>query len=405
MTPALGTPGEPAPGGGRDGRERRARAAGVWATARWSYLYGDGHRATASASRDDRGAAASRRDARDRAAAGRRARAVHQGAGVDLGGAALLLVRRHRVGLVVRRAGRATWRATSDSAAVARKVALGALVPVAGAADHGPRPAGALPEHAADLQAALADVDGRVVPDRVRRPRPRRRSAPTCSGAGATARALGAANAVLGGYLGSYTGVLLAATAVPVWARSRLFLGPIFVCTATATGAAATRLALVGARACRRATRRARRSAASRPARWRPSWCCRRSTSAASARSPPGSSEGRPGRLFKAAKWARPRRAGAAARAPARRPADAPRRVSALPRRRAAVPLRLGRRRAAVGARRPRGRGDGAVAPARGLAAGERRRRCAGERQLRRVGGAGRPAEPASVEASCLSVV
>jgi formate-dependent nitrite reductase membrane component NrfD len=60
-----------------------------------------------------------------------------------------------------------------------------------------------------------------------------------------TARTLGAATAVVGGYLGSYTGVLLASTAVPLWARSRLFLGPIFVCTATATGAAATRLVLV----------------------------------------------------------------------------------------------------------------------------------------------------------------
>jgi formate-dependent nitrite reductase membrane component NrfD len=59
------------------------------------------------------------------------------------------------------------------------------------------------------------------------------------------ARAAGTANAALGGYLGSYAGVLLAATAVPVWARSRLFLGPIFVSTATATGAAATRLTLV----------------------------------------------------------------------------------------------------------------------------------------------------------------
>jgi hypothetical protein len=59
-----------------------------------------------------------------------------------------------------------------------------------------------------------------------------------------TARALGAANAVVGGYLGSYTGVLLASTAVPVWARSRLFLGPIFVSTAAATGAAACGLAL-----------------------------------------------------------------------------------------------------------------------------------------------------------------
>jgi formate-dependent nitrite reductase membrane component NrfD len=59
-----------------------------------------------------------------------------------------------------------------------------------------------------------------------------------------TARALGAANAVVGGYLGSYTGVLLASTAVPVWARSRLLLGPIFVSTAVLTGAAATRLVL-----------------------------------------------------------------------------------------------------------------------------------------------------------------
>ena len=59
------------------------------------------------------------------------------------------------------------------------------------------------------------------------------------------ARTLGAMTSLLGGYLGSYTGVLLACTAVPVWARSRAFLGPIFVATATATGAAATRLALV----------------------------------------------------------------------------------------------------------------------------------------------------------------
>jgi formate-dependent nitrite reductase membrane component NrfD len=59
-----------------------------------------------------------------------------------------------------------------------------------------------------------------------------------------SARALGAATAALGTYLGSYTGVLLASTAVPVWARSRLFLPPIFVCTAAATGAAANRLVL-----------------------------------------------------------------------------------------------------------------------------------------------------------------
>ena len=59
------------------------------------------------------------------------------------------------------------------------------------------------------------------------------------------ARVLGGATALTGGYLGSYTGVLLASTAVPLWARSKMFLGPIFVTTAVATGAAATRLVLV----------------------------------------------------------------------------------------------------------------------------------------------------------------
>jgi Polysulphide reductase, NrfD len=57
-------------------------------------------------------------------------------------------------------------------------------------------------------------------------------------------RAFGATSAVAGGYLGSYTGVLLASTAVPVWARSKMLLGPIFLCTAVANGAAATRLSL-----------------------------------------------------------------------------------------------------------------------------------------------------------------
>ena len=59
------------------------------------------------------------------------------------------------------------------------------------------------------------------------------------------ARTLGAVTAIFGSYLGSYTGVLLACTAVPLWARSRTILGPAFVATATATGAAATRLTLL----------------------------------------------------------------------------------------------------------------------------------------------------------------
>jgi len=59
-----------------------------------------------------------------------------------------------------------------------------------------------------------------------------------------TARGLGAGTAGLGLYLGSYAGVLLASTAVPVWARSRALLPPIFVATAVATGAAANHLVL-----------------------------------------------------------------------------------------------------------------------------------------------------------------
>ncbi|MCW3001397.1 MAG: hypothetical protein JWQ20_695 [Conexibacter sp.] len=61
------------------------------------------------------------------------------------------------------------------------------------------------------------------------------------------ARVLNAGSAVAGGYLGSYTGVLLATTAVPVWNLSSMLLGPIFVTTALGTGAAATRLTLAAA--------------------------------------------------------------------------------------------------------------------------------------------------------------
>jgi formate-dependent nitrite reductase membrane component NrfD len=71
------------------------------------------------------------------------------------------------------------------------------------------------------------------------------------------ARSLGAANVWVAGYLGSYTGVLLASTHVPLWSRSRLFLGPIFVATATATGAAACRLAISATGESEETTRRA----------------------------------------------------------------------------------------------------------------------------------------------------
>jgi hypothetical protein len=132
------------------------------------------------------------------------------------------------------------------SAAIARKVALAAVLPAPPLliADLG-RPARFLnmvrifkPRSPMNLGAwSLVTFStlagGAVAADVLGRPR--------------AARAIGGANAGVGGYLGSYTGVLLATTAVPVWARSRLLLGPIFVCTAAATGAAATRLVLVAA--------------------------------------------------------------------------------------------------------------------------------------------------------------
>ncbi len=130
----------------------------------------------------------------------------------------------------------------AETARAARRVALGAVLPAPGLliADLG-RPARFLnmlrilkPRSPMNLGAwCLAAFSvtgaGAVTADLLgRRP---------------AARGLGALQALLG----SYTGVLLAATAVPLWARSRAFLGPIFVATATATGAAATRLALSAA--------------------------------------------------------------------------------------------------------------------------------------------------------------
>ncbi|MEA2304723.1 MAG: hypothetical protein QOH43_2003 [Solirubrobacteraceae bacterium] len=116
------------------------------------------------------------------------------------------------------------------------------------------------------------------------------------------AKAIGGANALVGGYLGSYTGVLLAATAVPVWARSRLLLGPIFVATATLAGASATRLVLVAGgmpegHPTREALGRVERSA----------MCAELVLSAVNehrlGRLGDVLEEGRPGRIYRTAKW------------------------------------------------------------------------------------------------------
>lgn len=130
------------------------------------------------------------------------------------------------------------------SAQVARKIALGAAAaaPPLLIADLGRpgrflnmlrilKPRSPMNLGAWCLMAFSATAAGGVAADLLDRPR--------------AARSFGVATTLLGGYLGSYTGVLLATTAVPLWARSRTVLGPVFICTASASGAAATRLALV----------------------------------------------------------------------------------------------------------------------------------------------------------------
>jgi formate-dependent nitrite reductase membrane component NrfD len=53
------------------------------------------------------------------------------------------------------------------------------------------------------------------------------------------ARALGIAGSVFGFFVGGYTGILLALTAVPLWARNYALLGPLFLASALSTATSA----------------------------------------------------------------------------------------------------------------------------------------------------------------------
>jgi formate-dependent nitrite reductase membrane component NrfD len=241
MTAALGTPGEP--GEWRRGEEGAPVAlhVGEWRDGRWSYLYGEDTqygRDGATAVEDG----LRHRGARDREAPRVVGPMIHAPVwtwevpayfwcgGVAAGSSFVALA--------------CDLAGDERSARIARRVSLGAVMPspVLLIMDLG-RPARFLnmlrvfkPRSPMSLGAwcliAFSGTQTAAV-------------GLDLLGRGRQAKAVGAASAVLGGYLGSYTGVLLASTAVPLWARSRLFLGPIFVATATATGAAATRLALV----------------------------------------------------------------------------------------------------------------------------------------------------------------
>jgi formate-dependent nitrite reductase membrane component NrfD len=246
-TPAVGRRGAPALWRRAVEGSPVALARRAWQDARWSYLYKDD---TAYRARD--GAADA--NAKVQAAARRMRGATEVPEGVEpagpfinapvwtwevpayffLGGVA---TGSSFVALAADLAG------DERSAAIARKVTMAAIGPGAPllVLDLGRparflnmmrifKPRSAMNAGAWCLAAFSTAGAGAVAADLLGRPR--------------LAKVLGAKTALLGTYLGSYTGVLLASTAVPIWARSRLFLPPIFVCTAVATGAAANRLVL-----------------------------------------------------------------------------------------------------------------------------------------------------------------
>jgi formate-dependent nitrite reductase membrane component NrfD len=244
MTPAVGTPGEP-------GEYKRAFAGAAvelarraWEDARWSYLFKADTEYASEQPRPGEVAAAARRMRTGELPDGLQGPVMKRpvwtweiplyfwfggiAAGSSFAALACDLAGDH------------------GSAATARKVALGALIPCPPLliADLG-RPARFIymlrifkPRSPMSMGTWCLSIFGGLGSAAV---------GADLLGRSRVARQLGAGLAVVGGYLGSYTGVLLATTAVPLWARSRLFLGPIFVATATATGAAATRLTLSAA--------------------------------------------------------------------------------------------------------------------------------------------------------------
>ena len=296
-TPAVGNPGQP------EFAERTGEKVdlhiGVWKDGRWSYLFGD-DTSYGGAMPDIEAIRSAARAAREgplpEAVSGPVMKAPVWTWEVPLyfwfGGIA---AGSSFVALACDLAG------DEESAAVARKVALGALAPspVLLILDLG-RPGRFVnmlrifkPRSPMSMGAWALTAFGNLAAAAVGADLLGRRRA---------ARAMGAANAVVGGYLGSYTGVLLASTAVPVWARSRLFLGPIFVSTATATGAAACRLALsAGGMPAGHPTRRAlgRVELGAMTAELLLSVINERRLGPLAG----GLGRGRPGKLFKAAKW------------------------------------------------------------------------------------------------------
>ncbi|MBV9367196.1 MAG: polysulfide reductase NrfD [Solirubrobacterales bacterium] len=242
MTPAVGTRGGPGPWRRAVEDAAVAGAARAWADARWSYLYKADTRY-----RTEDGDEEAVRDAARRMRGGPEAPDVIQGPFIHPA------VWTWEVPLYFWFGGIATGSSFASvaadvvdderSAVLARRVALAAVMPCAPLLilDLGRplrflhmlrifKPRSPMSMGAWCLSAFSATAGVAVAADLL--------------GRRTLARLAGAGAAVLGTYLGSYTGILLVSTAVPVWGRSRALLPPIFVCTATATGAATCHLVL-----------------------------------------------------------------------------------------------------------------------------------------------------------------
>ena len=245
LTPAVGRRGAPGRWFRRETGARVAGARPAWGDARWSFLYGADTRYAGRGARNGEVAAAARR-----ARGGESVPVPVSGPFLNapvwtwqvpvyfwFGGVA---TGSSFVALACDAAG------DERAAALARRLTLAAILPGAPllVMDLGRplrflnmlrifKPRSPMSMGSWCLSAFSAAASGAVAADLLGRPR--------------LARALGASTALLGTYLGSYTGVLLASTAVPLWARSRAFLPPLFMCTAVGGGAAANRLALAAA--------------------------------------------------------------------------------------------------------------------------------------------------------------
>ena len=167
-----------------------------------------------------------------------------QGAGLEAGDPVVLLHRRARRRVVG--AARSSRGSTGNEPLARTALYVGAAADVVCPAllDLRPRPARALPEHAARLQGHLADERrqrGSSSSRAARRHGGRARAARSAEAG--QVRAPSSSSALFGPPLATYTGALLANTAIPVWHEARHELPWLFGASAAASAGAAAALA------------------------------------------------------------------------------------------------------------------------------------------------------------------